>query len=104
MIDWLQKWFKEQTDGNWEHEVIIKIESIDNPGWSIEIDLMKSDIIPIEWRLFEISDDNWLGYKFEDNIFYIAGDASKLDLSIRVFQEFIEKGSIEENFILERMQ
>ncbi len=104
MINWLQKWFKDQTDGNWEHEVIIKIESIDNPGWSIEIDLMKSDIIPIEWRLFEISDDNWLGYKFEDNIFYIAGDANKLDLSIRVFQEFIEKGSIEENFILERMQ
>lgn len=34
IFEWLQKWYKSQCDGDWEHEYGIKIETVDNPGWS----------------------------------------------------------------------
>lgn len=32
-------WFSSQCDGDWEHEYGIKIETVDNPGWVITIDI-----------------------------------------------------------------
>ncbi len=106
MIDWLQNWFEEQCDGNWEHEYSIRIETIDNPGWSIEIDLpeqINEITVSQKWKLFELSDDNWLGYKIENNIFFASGDPKKLDLMILIFKEFIKKKNIEDKLIIEKM-
>lgn len=36
---WLQKWFLSQCDGDWEHEFGITIQTVDNPGWHVAIDL-----------------------------------------------------------------
>ncbi|MEH0820740.1 Imm53 family immunity protein [Micromonospora sp. CPCC 205714] len=36
---WLQAWYATQCDGEWEHEFGIQIETVDNPGWSVSIDL-----------------------------------------------------------------
>lgn len=36
---WLQEWYAARCDGKWEHEFGIKIESLDNPGWKVEVDL-----------------------------------------------------------------
>jgi hypothetical protein len=35
----IQKWFHLQYDGNWEHHHGITIETCDNPGWLIAINL-----------------------------------------------------------------
>lgn len=35
----LDTWFKEQCDGRWEHLYGIKIETTDNPGWLVTVDL-----------------------------------------------------------------
>ncbi|MFY1048502.1 immunity 53 family protein [Chryseobacterium sp. GP-SGM7] len=99
MINWLQKWFNEQIDGNWEHEAVLKIETIDNPGWSLEVNLVQGSIPSTEWKLFEVSDDNWVGYKFEDNTFHASGDPNKLSLLIGMFKELVEKSFIEDDFI-----
>ncbi len=37
ILKWVQKWFREQCDGEWEHENVFQISSIDNPGWHITI-------------------------------------------------------------------
>ena len=44
ITNWLQDWYLEQCDGNWEHENQIKIYTLDNPGWTIKIDLKDLDI------------------------------------------------------------
>jgi len=36
---WLQAWYATQCNGEWEHEYGIKIDTLDNPGWSVTIDL-----------------------------------------------------------------
>ena len=35
----LQQWYEAQCNGDWEHHYGISIESQDNPGWRVEIDL-----------------------------------------------------------------
>jgi hypothetical protein len=35
----LQKWFEERCDGTWEQESGVNIETLDNPGWSVTVDL-----------------------------------------------------------------
>jgi len=57
----LQDWYYEQCNGSWEKKFGIRIGTIDNPGWSIRIDLTETDL---ENKFFEdlkvdISNDNW---------------------------------------------
>ncbi len=35
----LQNWYAAECDGDWEHQYGIKIDTIDNPGWRVEIEL-----------------------------------------------------------------
>jgi Immunity protein 53 len=35
----LQDWYSAQCDGDWEHQQGVRIESLDNPGWALDIDL-----------------------------------------------------------------
>jgi hypothetical protein len=39
MIGQLEAWYLRQCDGDWEHSFGISIETMDNPGWSVTIDL-----------------------------------------------------------------
>jgi hypothetical protein len=39
ILQWIQQWYKEQCDGDWEHSYGITIESLDNPGWLVKVDL-----------------------------------------------------------------
>jgi hypothetical protein len=49
-IKWLAEWYLAQCNGDWEHQYGITIESLDNPGWSIVIDLEGTDLRDREWR------------------------------------------------------
>ena len=35
----LSDWYQSQCNGTWEHELGIVIDTIDNPGWLVKIDL-----------------------------------------------------------------
>ena len=38
-VHWLMEWYLRQCDGDWEHSYGIEIGTLDNPGWSLKIDL-----------------------------------------------------------------
>ena len=40
----LQQWYLSQCDGDWEHQYGVKIGTLDNPGWSVHIDLAETDL------------------------------------------------------------
>jgi hypothetical protein len=40
----LRAWYSARCDGNWEHEHGVKIDTLDNPGWSVVIDLEGTDL------------------------------------------------------------
>ena len=36
-LSYLTAWFARQCDGDWEHDLGIRIETLDNPGWAVDI-------------------------------------------------------------------
>jgi len=34
----IQNWYVSKCDGEWEHQYGLTLETVDNPGWRIEID------------------------------------------------------------------
>ena len=39
IINWITDWFTSNCDGDWEHQSGITITTIDNPGWSVTVDI-----------------------------------------------------------------
>jgi len=98
MINWIQTWFKSQCDGNWEHSDGIHINTIDNPGWEVTINLegttIESMVSP--WKIFGDFEKSWIGYKVENNRFNGACDPLNLDNLLLIFRHLVEKKAIDE--------
>ena len=66
----LQEWCRNQCDGEWEHHHGVKIDSIDNLGWRVIIDLDKTVLAETDFTEisngFDADDhrvsDQWLYY------------------------------------------
>ncbi len=43
-LTWIQNWYAEQCNGDWEHCYGITIENLDNPGWKVDIPLTDTDL------------------------------------------------------------
>jgi hypothetical protein len=92
-ISELQEWYLSQCNANWEHEFGVKINTLDNPGWTIEIDLEGTDIQekPFAEHAYGVgeaagkSGDDWLACKIEEHKFKAAGGPRKLEEMIGVF-------------------
>ena len=90
LLDRLQSWYASQCDGDWEHDAGITIQSLDNPGWLVKINLEGT---PLESRAFsEIRDSthhtNWIDCKVEDGIFVGAGGPAELSRILQVFLDW----------------
>ncbi|MFD1063855.1 immunity 53 family protein [Winogradskyella litorisediminis] len=92
-IDWIQDWFQQHCDGDWEKDEVIQITNLANPGWEVEIDISKTSIanLEIKWILNEINRKDWYGVKVENQKFLAAGDINKLPFLLNLFRDMIEK-------------
>jgi hypothetical protein len=89
-MNWLANWYASNCNGDWEHSYGVLIQTIDNPGWSIIIDLIDT---PLEGRelnelLIDKSEDDWLRVSSDGKRFKGYGDGSKLPLLIENFKVF----------------
>ncbi len=39
LLNWLQNWYEAQATDGWEHRYGIRVTTLDNPGWSVTVDL-----------------------------------------------------------------
>ena len=89
-LEFVQSWYLAQCNGEWEHVRGVTIESLDNPGWLVTIDLIQTALedramIPVR---DERSDSDWLECRIENKQFRGAGDARKLNGILAVFQDW----------------
>jgi hypothetical protein len=94
----VQEWFKESCDGRWEHDFGVKIESTDNPGWWVTIDLNGTRLLGRPFELvgrgdLESNDPDppWMRCYVEDGVFNGAGDPDALDEILKVFLEWADR-------------
>lgn len=95
LLDVLQAWYRSNCNGDWEHEFGIKIENIDNPGWTVSIPLADTSL---ELKPFAPLDirrdaDNWLLCRVEDKVFRGDGGSGNLTEIIRAFVHWIDRAT-----------
>ena|SRR2546429_6151978 len=92
----LQEWYANQCDGDWEHIFGIKIETLDNPGWRLKIDLKETDLegrafIPISRNVESESD--WVVAHVENGRFEGAGDPLNLSEMLAIFIDWTKSSA-----------
>ncbi|WP_315814785.1 immunity 53 family protein [Paraflavitalea speifideaquila] len=92
ILTWLQEWYESHCDSEREHEYGITINTIDNPGWYITIDLAftKLESIELEGGTVENGEDDWYFYKINNKQYKASGDCSKLEFLLLKFREIVE--------------
>ncbi len=95
---WLVQWYAAQCNGEWEHEYGIVIETLDNPGWLIKIDLSYTDLVgkPFETLAFnmKVADGDpkarWHHCAVDGEVFQASGGAHDLTTILGVFRAWVE--------------
>jgi len=91
-IERIQIWYASQCNGDWEHQFGISIETIDNPGWCVKIDLVGTSLEDVSVESFkkDSGEKDWISYEIHDNKFIGYGDPHKLQSILECFMKLIE--------------
>lgn len=91
----LTKWYFSQCDGDWEHGYGIIIDTLDNPGWRLKVNLIDTDLELKAFQRTEIerSDNDWLQCWVKEGIFLGACGPENLEEMLLIFCEWSDIGS-----------
>lgn len=92
MLKWLEKWYLSNCDGDWEHCYQVKIGTLDNPGWTVNIDLIDTDLEDKTFNKIkrDFGDNDWIICYVKDNVFRGDGSPDKLEEILKIFKEWAE--------------
>lgn len=90
---WLEQWFQTQCNGAWERSRGIIIETLDNPGWQIRIDLNETPYAEIRnasIKQLHLNDSEWMICRIENGVFLGSGGPIMLGPIVQIFRNWIE--------------
>ena len=101
-IQWLMKWYAAECNGDWEHTYGVEIGTLDNPGWSLKIDLHDTSLAGRSFAKVEHgvpADDmeewqrngSWWVADVKGGAFDAACGPLDLPAAIDVFRRWVEK-------------
>lgn len=92
VLNWIEAWYKGSCNGDWEHNYGVRIDTIDNPGWSVVIDLhdTKDQEIRVEKISFEESPSNWYNYSVMNGKYKAYGSPDKLKFLLEMFRNIVQ--------------
>lgn len=89
-------WYRSQCDGEWEHTWGVKIGNLDNPGWSVEINLQGTPLenVPFDEHLenvpFDEDETEWMICRRDGQTFQIDCGPERLDAALQVFLDWAD--------------
>jgi hypothetical protein len=104
----LSRWYTAQCDGDWEHHQGISIQSCDNPGWWVKINLKGANVAdrPFTPIRLNVGDDghvlpdpkvdhyapipSWLHCHIQDGVWHGAGNETRLHEILTIFVDWAE--------------
>jgi Immunity protein 53 len=92
MLSALENWYASQCDGDWEHSWGVHIETLDNPGWSVRIDLAETrkDGASLARVALKRTEQDWIFYSVADNRFQIYCGPKNLSEALALFIEWFD--------------
>ncbi|GAA1073151.1 MULTISPECIES: immunity 53 family protein [Kitasatospora] len=90
VLDWLQNWYADQCDEDWEHEWGVKIATLDNPGWTVTIDLEETDLEDCEFARQDVnrSTHDWLWAWTSEKAFHVRCGPANLAEALTLFRDW----------------
>lgn len=94
----LQSWYENQCDGDWEHSYGIEIETLDNPGWWLSVDLADTQWAELTQarNIDRRTDSDWVQTEITDGKFIGAGGPENLSELIELFLQITQQNSTHE--------
>ena len=88
----LELWYESHYNGDWEHEHGIRIDTLDNPGWTVDIALTGTGL---ENKFFkpmktQRSEANWIHCFIQNNCFCIRCGPLNLEKGLIQFLGWVE--------------
>ncbi len=92
-LTWLSSWYRQQCDGDWEHEGGVRVTTLDNPGWALDVDLANTKWVncAVPPRLSERNEQDWVFVEVKDGLCRGRGGPENLTEMIALFRGFIEE-------------
>jgi hypothetical protein len=83
----IQQWYHAQCNGDWEHTYGVKIDTLDNPGWSVTIELFDTELKGREFPEMASMEHetDWIRCSVEGGKFVGYGGPFMLEQILRVF-------------------
>jgi hypothetical protein len=92
-LERLQAWVSRQCDGDWEHGAGFRLETLDNPGWMLTVDLSATkygSIGPL--RMTEQrSEIDWIQLELTNETFVACGGIANLTEIVERFLSLVDR-------------
>src|ERR1043166_3852509 len=94
LLHWLQGWYQRHCNGEWEHAYGVQVESLDNPGWMVRIDLKHTELEHVDLDRLEESRTatDWINCSRTADQFVAAGGSRNLTELLSVFRAWADSG------------
>jgi hypothetical protein len=88
----IQRWYLDCCDGEWEHDYGVTIESLDNPGWRVHVDLRHTPLDDRDHESAEVhrSEADWLVTRRDGSRWEAACGPLNLDEALEAFLAWAE--------------
>jgi len=86
-------WYERQSVNDWQEDSGITISSLDNPGWSLKVDLKGTDLQHKDFREMRIdkSEHDWLFARRTEYMFEAFGGPGNLNALIATFVDWTQQ-------------
>jgi hypothetical protein len=91
LMSWLEDWYLAQCNGDWEHQYGVKIDTLENPGWTVPIDLKGTTASGATMQPYnrDHSGDDWVICRIQNETFLGDGDPKKLTVILELFRSLV---------------
>jgi len=89
----LSQWYERHCDSQWEHRYGISLDTLDNPGWQVSIDLTATELdgLPFTPVSREESPRDWIVCRVEAGKFVGYGGPHDLEEILTTFLDWAER-------------
>lgn len=90
-LGWIEEWYASHCDGEWEHQFGVQLETIDNPGWSLRIELRGTSHqgLTQSWQQLNRTEVNWIHWCVSGDRFIGYCGARNLTELIQIAHDYL---------------
>ncbi len=91
----LEQWYASQCNGDWEHAYGVRIDTLDNPGWTVAIDLRdtRKEFCVLERQKIARTENDWIQYWVEERQFRVGCGPLNLSEATEIFVRWFDSNS-----------